>query len=79
MDFSVPLVGVVGAAQEVEEGRKSLEAERKRVVQTDSERDLNRAAIEALERNVQASQAKLRAREAALKQAQEARRLGMGR
>ena len=70
---------VSAAAQEVEEGRKSLEAERKRVVQTDSDRDLNRAAIEALEKNVQAAEAKLRAREIVLKEAQEARRLGMGR
>ena len=70
---------VSAAAGEVEEARKSLEAERKRVVQTEQERDLNQATIRTLEKRLRDAEATLRERDTALKQAQETRRLGLGR
>ena len=55
------------AARESDTLRKALEAERGRVVQTDGERDLNQAAIRALEKDLQAAEAKQREQEATLK------------
>jgi hypothetical protein len=65
------------AAREVEELRKALQSEHQRVLLTDEERDLNRETIAALEKNLRAAEAKLGAREAALKEAQDVRRLGL--
>lgn len=65
------------AARESDTLRKALEAERGRVVQTDGERDLNQAAIRALEKDLQAAEAKQREQEATLKAAQDARAQGL--
>jgi hypothetical protein len=65
------------AAQDVDELRKSLAAERSRVLQTNEERDLNRETIKALEKNLANAEARQRDREAALKAAQEVRRQGL--
>lgn len=67
------------AAREADTLRKALEAERQRVVQTDGERDLNQSAIRALEKDLQAAEAKQREQEAALKAAQDARTQGLAR
>jgi hypothetical protein len=65
------------AALEVDDLRKALEAERKRVVLTNEERDLNRETIKTLEVKLREAEARQRERDAALKQAQEARRQGL--
>ena len=65
------------AAREVETLHKALEAERQRVVQTDGERDLNQSTIRALEKDLQAAEAKQREQEATLKEAQDARTRGL--
>ena len=65
------------AAVEVDELRKALETERKRVLQTNEERDLNRETIATLEKNLRAAEARQRERDAALREAQEARRRGL--
>lgn len=71
-------VNAVGAAAlEVDELRKALEAERKRAVLTSEERDLNRETIAVLEAKLRDAETRQRERDAALKQAQEARRQGL--
>ncbi|MCX7362771.1 MAG: tetratricopeptide repeat protein [Alphaproteobacteria bacterium] len=65
------------AARESDTLRKALEAERKRVVQTDGERDLNQAAIRALEKDLQAAEARQREQEATLTAAQDSRTRGL--
>ncbi len=68
---------VSAAAGEVDELRKALEAERKRTLLTSEERDLNRETIATLEKNLHAAEARQRDRDAALREAQEARRRGL--
>lgn len=63
--------------RKVEALRKALEAERQRVVQTDSERDLNQAATNALEQELQSAEVRQREQNAALKAAQDARERGL--
>lgn len=65
------------AAREADTLRKGLEAERQRVVPTDGERDLNQSAIRALEKDLQAAEAKQREQEATLKAARDARTQGL--
>ncbi|MFI5002702.1 MAG: hypothetical protein ACHQK9_22680 [Reyranellales bacterium] len=65
------------AAFDVDEMRKALEAERKRVVATSEERDLNGETIKALEQRLRGAEAIQRDRDDALKEAQEARRRGL--
>ncbi len=65
------------AAREADELRKALDVERKRVLSTAEERDLNRALIASLEKNLREAEAKQRERDAALKEAQEARNKGL--
>ena len=65
------------AAREVETLHKALEVERQRVVQTDGERDLNQSTIRALEKDLQAAEARQREQEATLKEAQDARTRGL--
>jgi peptidoglycan hydrolase-like protein with peptidoglycan-binding domain len=69
---------VVGTAtREVEELRKGLEAERKRVVMTNEERELNQETIKKLEKNLKNAEARLKEAEAALNAVQEERRRGL--
>ncbi len=65
------------AAREVEELRKGLEAERKRVATTNEERELNQETIKTLEKNLKSAEARLQEREAALNALQEERRRGL--
>lgn len=65
------------ASRELESARGALDAERRRVVQTNEERDLNREMIQTLQRNVVAAETKLRLQETALREAQEQRRAGL--
>lgn len=64
-------------ARRVDTLRKELETERQRVVQTDSERDLNQAALQVLERELKVAEARQRELDAALKAAQDARTRGL--
>ena len=64
-------------ARKVDALRKELESERQRVVQNDSERDLNQAALQVLERELKTAEAKQRELDAALKAAQDARTRGL--
>ncbi len=63
--------------RKVEAVRRALEAERQRVVQTDSERDLNGATTKALEQELQSAEIRQREQNAALKAAQDAREKGL--
>lgn len=65
------------AALEVDDLRKALETERKRVVLTNEERDLNRETIKTLEVKLREAESRQRERDAVLKQAQDARRQGL--
>jgi hypothetical protein len=65
------------ATREVDELRKALDVERKRVLSTAEERDLNRELIASLEKNLHEAEARQRERDAALKEAQEARNKGL--
>ena len=65
------------ASGEVDELRKALEVERTRVLLTDEERDLSHATIRTLEKNLRDAEARQGERDAALKEAQEARRIGL--
>ena len=65
------------AARKVEALRKELDTERQRVVQTDSERDLNQVAVKTLEQELRTAETNQREQEAALKAAQDARNKGL--
>ena len=65
------------AAREVDGVRKELEVERRRVVQTESERDLNQAILKGLEKDLKAAEATQQDADAALKAAQAARARGL--
>lgn len=65
------------AARRVDALRKDVETERQRIIQTDSERDLNQAALQGLERELKAAEARQRELDAALKTAQDARTRGL--
>lgn len=69
--------GASAAERRVETLLKELEAERQRVVQTDSEREVNQAAVKALEKELRSAEAAQREQEAKLKAAQEARARGV--
>lgn len=64
-------------AGKVEVLRKLLDAERQRAVATEDERELNRATIKSLEQELQATEARQREQDAALKAAQDARARGL--
>ena len=68
---------VTAAAQEVDELRKSLIAERARTVVTAEERDLNRETINILERKLAVAEERKRERDRTLREAQEARKSGL--
>ena len=65
------------AAREVDGLRKELEVERRRVVQTESERELNQAVLKGLEKDLKAAEARQRETDAALKAAQDERARGL--
>ena len=65
------------AARKVESLRQELEAERHKVVQTEGERELNQAAVKALEQELVAAEARKREQDAALAAAQDARTKGV--
>lgn len=65
------------ATREVESLRKDLEVERRRVVQTESERELNLAVLKGLEKDLKAAEARQRETDAVLKTAQDARTRGL--
>ena len=65
------------AAREVDELRKALDVERKRVLSTGEERDLNRELIARLEKVLREAEARQRERDAALKDIQEVRSKGL--
>ena len=61
------------AARKVDTLRQELRAERQRVVQTDGERELNQAAVKALEQELRTAEDRQRELDAALADAQDAR------
>ena len=65
------------AAREVDSLRKELEVERRRVVQTESERDLNQAILKGLEKDLRVAEATQQDADTALKAAQAARARGL--
>ena len=65
------------ATREVESLRKEQEVERRRVVQTESERELNQAVLKGLEKDLKAAEARQRETDAALKTVQDARTRGL--
>ncbi len=68
---------VTAATSDVEQLTVALQAERKRVVQTSDERDLNQATIGELEKKLTRAKAVLQEKQLALKAAQEARAKGL--
>ena len=64
-------------ARKVEALRKELDVERQRVVQSDSERELNQAALRTLAQEVRSAETKQAEQDAALKAAQAARTAGL--
>lgn len=65
------------AARKVEALRKELHVERQRVVQTDSEREINQTAIKTLGQELRSAEAKQGEQDGTLKAAQEARTVGL--
>ena len=64
-------------AREVDGLRKELEVERRRVVQIESERELNQAVLKGLEKDLKTAEARQRETDTALKAAQDARARGL--
>lgn len=68
---------VTAVTKEIEELRTGLDAERKRTVTSDPERDINRSMIDTLQRRLKEAEDRLKERETALAAAQDARRRGL--